>query len=77
MGAQVLQEKLTTIRNRKFLFLIMADGGTDKRNLEQHSFYARIVDNDLNVVDDFLDFMKLTALKVHSCRFENLPICSN
>ena len=33
MGAQVLQEKLATIRDRNF-FSIMADGGTDISNLE-------------------------------------------
>ena len=63
MGAQVLQEKLATIRDRKFLFLIMADGGTDKRNLEQHSFYARIVDDDLNVDDDFFGFYEIDSIK--------------
>ena len=33
MGAQVLQEKLATIRDRNF-FSIMADEGTDISNLE-------------------------------------------
>ena len=33
MGAQILQEKLATIRDRNF-FSIMTDGGTDISNLE-------------------------------------------
>ena len=40
MGAQVLREKLATIRDRKF-FSIMADEGTDISNLEQLSFCIR------------------------------------
>ena len=34
----------------------MADGGTDKSNLEQLSVCARTVDDDLNVDKDFLGF---------------------
>ena len=59
MAAQVLREKLATICDHKF-FSIMTDEGTDISNLEQLSFCARTVDNDLNVDEDFL---KLTALR--------------
>ena len=58
MGAQVLQEKFATIRNRKF-FSIMADEGTDISNLEQLSFCARTGDDDLNVDEDFLGFYEI------------------
>ena len=62
MGAQVLQEKLATIHDRKF-FSIMADEGTDISNLEQLSFCARTVDNDLNADKDFLGFYESDNLK--------------
>ena len=55
MRAQVLREKLATIRNHQF-FSIMADEGTNKSNLEQLSFCARTVDDDLNGDKDFLGF---------------------
>ena len=42
----------------------MADEGTDISNLEQLSFCARTVDDDLNVDENFLDFMKLITLRV-------------
>ena len=62
MGAQVLREKLATIRDRKF-FSIMADEGTDISNLEQLSFCARTVDDDLNVEEDFLGFYEIDKIK--------------
>ena len=62
MGAQVLREKLATIRDRKF-FSIMADEGTDISNLEQLSFCARTVDDDLNVDEDFLGFYEIDNIK--------------
>ena len=55
MGAQVLRVKLTTIGDRKF-FSIMADKGTDISNLEQLSFCAKTVDDDISVDEDFLGF---------------------
>ena len=62
MGAQVLREKLATIRDRKF-FSIMADEGTDISNLEQLSFCARTVDDDLNIKEDFLGFYEIDNIK--------------
>ena len=62
MGAQVLQEKLPTILDRKF-FSIMVDEGTNISNLEQLSFCARTVDDDLNVDEDFLEFNKIDNIK--------------
>ena len=62
MGAQVLQEKLPTIFDRKF-FSIMVDEGTNISNLEQLSFCARTVDDDLNVDEDFLGFNKTDNVK--------------
>ena len=40
---------------RKF-FSIMVDEGTDISNLEQLSFCARTVDDDISVDEDFLGF---------------------
>ena len=62
MGAQVLREKLATIRDRKF-FSIMADEGTYISNLEQLVFCARTVDNDLNDDKDFLGFYEIVNIK--------------
>ena len=62
MGAQVLREKLATIRDRNF-FSIMADEGTYISNLEQLSFCARTVDNDLNVDKDFIGFYEIGNIK--------------
>ena len=62
MGAQVLREKLATIRDRKF-FSIMADEGTDISNLEQLSFCARTVDDDLYINEDFLGFYEIDNIK--------------
>ena len=62
MAAQVLREKLATIRDRKF-FSIMADEGTDISNLEQLSFCARTVNDDLNVDEDFLGFYEIDNIK--------------
>ena len=62
MGVQVLQKKLATIRDCKF-FSIMADEGTNISNLEQLSFCARTVDNDLNVEEDFLGFYEIDKIK--------------
>ena len=62
MGAQVLREKLATIRDRKF-FSIMADEGTYISNLEQLFFCARTVDIDLNDDKDFLGFYEIVKIK--------------
>ena len=62
MGAQVLREKLPTIRDRKF-FSILVDEGTDISNLEQLSFCARTVDYDLNVDEDFLEFYEIVNIE--------------
>ena len=62
MGAYVLREKFATIRDPKF-FSIMADEGTDLSNLEQLSFCARTVDDDLNVDEDFLGFYEINNIK--------------
>ena len=62
MGAEVLREKLATIRDRKF-FSIVADEGTDISNLEQLSFCVRTVDNGLNVDKDFLGFYEIDNIK--------------
>ena len=62
MGAHVLREKLATIRDRKF-FSIMADEGTDISNLEQLSFCARTVDDDLYINEDFLGFYEIDNIK--------------
>ena len=66
MGAQVLRENLATIRDHKFLS-IMADEGTDICNLEQLSFCARTVDDDLNVDVDFLGFYESDNIKSCQC----------
>ena len=47
---------------RKF-FSIMVDEGTDISNLEQLSFCARTVDDDLNVDEDFLEFYEIVNIK--------------
>ena len=62
MGAQVLREKLATIHDGKF-FWIMADEGTDISNLEQFSFCTRTLDDDLNVDKDFLQFYEIDNIK--------------
>ena len=59
MGAQLLQEKLAAIRDRK-LFSIMADEGTNTSKL---SFCARTVNDDLNVDEDFLVFYEIENIK--------------
>ena len=41
----------------------MAEVGTDISNLEQLSFCARTVDNDLNVDKDFLGFYEIENIK--------------
>ena len=67
MGVQELREKLATIRDHKF-FSIMADKGTDISNLEQFSFCARTVDDDLNVDDNFLGFYETDNIKKETAR---------
>ena len=62
MAAQVLREKLATICDHTF-FSIMTDEGTDISNLEQLSFCARTVDNDLNVDEDFLGVFEIDSIK--------------
>ena len=62
MGAQILRVKLATIGDRKF-FSIMADKGIDISNLEQLSFCARTVDDDLSVDEDFLGFYEIDNIK--------------
>ena len=41
----------------------MVDEGTDISNLEQLSFCARTVDDDLNVDEDFLEFYEIVNIK--------------
>ena len=62
MGAQVLREKLATIRDHKY-FSIIADEGNDVSNWEQLSFCARTVDNELNVDEDFPGFYEIDNIK--------------
>ena len=44
-------------------FSIMTDEGTDISNLEQLSFFARTVDEGLNVDEDFLGFYEIDNIK--------------
>ena len=53
MAILTLQEKLKTIRERRF-FSIIADEGTDVSNKEQLSFCLRSVDENLNAFEDFI-----------------------
>ena len=62
MGAQVLPEKLATICDPKS-FSIIADEGNDISTLEQLSFCARTVDDDLNVDEHFFGFYKTGNFK--------------
>ena len=45
------------------IFSMMADEGTDKSNLEELSFCARTVDDDLNVEEDYLGFYEFDHIK--------------
>ena len=62
MSSHVLRVKLSIIRERKF-FSIMAEEGTDVSNIEQLSFCTRSVDDDLNVLEDFMGFYELKNIK--------------
>ena len=62
MSCHVLRAKLSIIRERKF-FSIMADEGTDVSNIEQLYFCTRSVDDDLNVLEDFMGFYELKNIK--------------
>ena len=57
-----LQEKLKTIRERKF-FSIIADEGTDVSNKEQLSFCLRTVDKDLSPFENLIGFYQLKNIK--------------
>ena len=62
MAVLALQEKLKTIRERRF-FSIIADKGTDVNNKEQLSFCLRSADENLNVFEDFIGFYCLENIK--------------
>ena len=62
MAVLTLQEKLKTIRERRF-FSIIADEGTDVSNKEQLSFCLRSVDENLNAYEDFIGFHQLENIK--------------
>ena len=55
MAVRTLQEKLETIRERRF-FSIIADEGTDMSNKEQSSFWLRSLDENLNAFKYLLGF---------------------
>ena len=57
MAKQVLSKKIEAIR--KGFYSIMCDEGTDCRNLEHLHFNTRIVDDELEVHEDFLGFYEI------------------
>ena len=61
MAKQVLSKKLEAIR--KGFYSIMCDEGTDFSNLEHFSFNTRIVDDELEVHEDFLGFYEIENIK--------------
>ena len=61
MARQVLSKKLEAIR--KGFYSIMCDEGTDCSNLEHLSFNTRIVDDELEVHEDFLGFYEIENIK--------------
>ena len=61
MAVLTLQEKLKTIRQRRF-FSMIADKGTDVSNKEQLSFCPRSVDESLNAFKDFKGFYQVIPL---------------
>ena len=61
MAKQVLSKKLEAIR--KGFYSIMCDEGTDCSNLEHLSFNTRIVDDELEVHEDFLGFYEIESIK--------------
>jgi len=62
MASQVLREKLSAIRERKF-FSLIADEGTDISNIEQLSLCIRSVDDNFEVSEDFVGFYELSNIK--------------
>ena len=62
MAVLTLQEKLKTIRERRF-FSIIADEGTDVSSKEQLSFCLLSVDKNLNAFEDFIGFYQLENIK--------------
>ena len=62
MAVLTLQEKLKTIRERRF-FSITADEGADVSNKEQLSFCLRSLDENLNAFEDFIGFHQLENIK--------------
>ena len=61
MAKQVLSKKLEAIG--KSFYRIMCDEGTDCSNLEHLSFNTRIVDDELEVHEDFLGFYEIENIK--------------
>ena len=61
MAKQVLSKRLEAIR--KGFYNIMCDEGTDCSNFEHLSFNTRIVDDELEVHEDFLGFYEIENIK--------------
>ena len=61
MVKQVLSKKLEAIR--KGFYSIICDEGTDCSNLEHLSFNTRIVDDEVEVHEDFLGFYEIENIK--------------
>ena len=61
MAKQVLSKKLEA--SRKGFYSILCDEGTDCSNLEHLSFNTRIVDDELEVHEDFLGFYEIENIK--------------
>ena len=61
IAKQVLSKKLEAIR--KGFYSIMCDEGTDCSNLEHLPFNTRIVDDELEVHEDFLGFYEIENIK--------------
>ena len=62
MVVMTLQEKLKTIRERRF-FSIIADESTDMSNKEQLSFCLRSLDENLNAFEYLLGFYQLENIQ--------------
>ena len=63
ISRHVLLSKLETIRKNIF-FTIMTDDYTDITNKEQFSFCIGTVDDNLEVMEDFLGFYELQNIKI-------------
>ena len=61
MARQVLSKKSEAIR--KGFYSIMCDESTDCRNLEHLSFNTRVVDDELEVHENFLGFYEIENIK--------------